>query len=369
MDLEIRHCWTAVPEDRQLFFLRLHGMKKFSTGCLFSAFLAVFVCATSALAQPSRPGLGATLHESGTIFRVWAPFASSADVAGEFNEWEQTPMTRDATDGTWSVDIPAAAVGQRYKYVFNGDLWKRDPRARQVTHSNGDSVIYDPDAFDWGSESFSIPARNDLVLYQLHVGTFAGGDPPSTFDDAIAHLDHLRDLGVTAIQLMPVNEFPGGRSWGYNPSDLFAIETDYGGPDAFKRFVRAAHERGLAVFVDVVHNHYGPTDLDLWRFDGWSRTRLRRHLFLQRQPRQHPVGHHPPRLRPPRSPRLHPRPDLHVRRRIPRRRLPLGFRLQHHPHRPGPQRRRACDLLRGHQRGTRGTPPPRLPHRRGPCLR
>ncbi|NCD23835.1 MAG: 1,4-alpha-glucan branching protein, partial [Spartobacteria bacterium] len=168
------------------------------------------------------------------------------------------------------LDVPGARPGQRYKYVFNGTIWKRDPRARQVTHSNGDSVVYDPAAFDWGNDRAPEIARNDIVIYQLHVGTFAGKDPPATFDDAIPRLDHLRDMGVTAIQLMPVNEFPGGRSWGYNPSDLFAIETDYGGPDALKRFVRAAHDRGLAVFADVVHNHYGPTDLDLWQFDGWS---------------------------------------------------------------------------------------------------
>ncbi len=224
----------------------------------------------SSSAQSARPGLGSLPHESGTTFRVWAPFADSAAVAGEFNGWGRTVMTRDATGGTWSVDVPAARAGQRYKYVFNDALWKRDPRARRVNHSNGDSVVYDPAAFDWGADRAPAIDRADLVIYEMHVGTFGGGPPPATLDDAIPHLDHLRDLGVTAIQLMPVNEFPGGLSWGYNPSDLFAIETDYGGPDALKRFVRAAHERGLAVFADVVHNHYGPTDLDLWRFDGWA---------------------------------------------------------------------------------------------------
>ena len=232
--------------------------------------LVSWLCAAAALAQSPLPGLGPIPHSRGTSFRVWAPFANSAAVAGEFNNWQATPMVRDASGGTWSVDLPGARPGQRYKYVFNGYIWKRDPRARQVTHSSGDSVIYDPAAFDWGADRAPAPARNDLVIYQLHVGTFAGLNPPASFDDAIPRLDHIRDLGFTAIQLMPVNEFPGGRSWGYNPADLFAIETDYGGPDALKRFVRAAHARGLAVFVDVVHNHYGPTDLDLWGFDGWS---------------------------------------------------------------------------------------------------
>lgn len=224
----------------------------------------------AALGQSARPGLGSIPYGSGVTFRVWAPFAQSAEVAGEFNGWGRTPLVREDPAGTWSADVPEARPGQKYKYVFNGNIWKRDPRARQVTHSSGDSVVYDPAAFDWGNDAPPAIARNDLVLYQLHIGTFAGQDPPATFDDAIVRLDYLRDLGVTAIQLMPVNEFPGGRSWGYNLCDPFAIETDYGGPDAFKRFVRAAHARGLAVFVDVVHNHYGPTDLDLWQFDGWS---------------------------------------------------------------------------------------------------
>ncbi len=225
-------------------------------------------------AQSPHPGMGSIPRETGVTFRVWAPFAESVDVAGEFNDWGRTPMVREATGGTWSADVPAARVGQKYKYVINGSIWKRDPRARQVEHSIGDAIVYDANAFDWGETTAPATTHDDLVIYQMHAGTFSGQPPPGTFDDAIARLDHVRNLGITAIQLMPVNEFPGGLSWGYNPSDLFAIETDYGGPDAFKRFVRAAHERGLAVFVDVVHNHYGPTDLDLWQFDGWSENDL-----------------------------------------------------------------------------------------------
>ena len=230
-----------------------------------------------ASAQSPRPGFGARPHADGTTFRVWAPHASEMAVAGEFNAWHAAPMVREPEGGTWSVDIPEARAGQRYKYLINGEVWKRDPRARQVAEADRDGIIYDPAAFDWGAAPIPMPARNDLVLYQLHVGTFAGENPPATLDDAIAHLDHVRDLGVNAIALMPVNEFPGKLSWGYNPSDLFAIEADYGGPDALKRFVRAAHERGLAVFMDVIHNHYGQVELEpgqeelpLWRFDGWS---------------------------------------------------------------------------------------------------
>ena len=230
--------------------------------------LSVFLLCSVSFAQSSRPGLGSVPYPGGITFRVWAPNATAAAVAGEFNDWHAATMARDASGGTWSLDVSGARPGQRYKYVFNGHIWKRDPRARRVNHSNGDSIIYDPAAFDWNGDRAPNVPRNDLVIYQLHVGTFAGLNPPATFDDAIAHLDHVRDLGCTAVELLPVNEFPGGRSWGYNPSEPFAIETDYGGPDAFKRFVRAAHDRGLAVIADVVHNHYGPTDLDLWQYDG-----------------------------------------------------------------------------------------------------
>jgi 1,4-alpha-glucan branching enzyme len=116
-----------------------------------------------------------------------------------------------------------------------------------------------------------MPARDDLVVYELHVGTFnARGDRRGDFDRAARRLPYLRDLGISAVQVMPPFEFAGDVSWGYNPAHLFAIESDYGGPDAFKRFIKAAHEHRIAVIVDVVYNHLGPSDLDLWQFDGWS---------------------------------------------------------------------------------------------------
>ena len=212
-------------------------------------------------------------YAGGVTFRVWAPNATSVTVRGTFNNWGQSPLVSEG-DGIWSADVAGALVGQEYKYFLNNSLWKRDPRARRVVNSAGNSIIYDPNAFQWGDTPIPMPAQKDLVLYQMHLGTFEGGTPPRTFDHAIARLDHLEKLGINAIKLMPVNEFAGGRSWGYNPADLFAIESDYGGPDAFKRFVRACHERGIAIFIDVVHNHYGPTDLDMWRFDGWSQNGL-----------------------------------------------------------------------------------------------
>jgi 1,4-alpha-glucan branching enzyme len=158
--------------------------------------------------------------------------------------------------------------------VINGVTpWKRDPRNRKT--SEGNSAIYDPSAFSWVGDSFSPPALKDAVIYELHVGTFYDPNPfdssPGTFWNAINKLDYLKGLGINVIEVMPAAEFPGESSWGYNPSDPFAVENlGYGGPDAFKTFVKACHQRGVAVLLDTVHNHYGPTDLDLYEFDFWS---------------------------------------------------------------------------------------------------
>jgi 1,4-alpha-glucan branching enzyme len=245
--------------------------------------ILIFGWAVDGAAQSTRfPGqLGSMPYAdaagTGVTFRVWAPNASSVTVRGDFNGWGQTALLSEGGGaGHWSMDVPGAQAGQNYRYYLNGNTWKRDPRSRRVTNSgsNGNSTIYDPDAFNWGTAPTPQPWRNDLVLYQMHVGTFEGGNPPRTFDHAIARLDHVKQLGVSAIQLMPINEFAGSHSWGYNPADLFAVESAYGGPDAFKRFIRACHERGMAVFVDVVHNHYGPSDLATWRFDGWFQNNL-----------------------------------------------------------------------------------------------
>jgi 1,4-alpha-glucan branching enzyme len=132
-------------------------------------------------------------------------------------------------------------------------------------------VVHDPD-FDWTGDNFTMPPRNELVIYEMHVGTFndAPGSGPGTFDEIIPMLPYLGKLGINAVQIMPVAEFPLDFSWGYNPSQPFAVETALGGPQGLFQFVKAAHAQGIAVLLDVVYNHFGPGDLDLWRFDGWS---------------------------------------------------------------------------------------------------
>jgi 1,4-alpha-glucan branching enzyme len=212
---------------------------------------------------------------TGVTFRTWAPNASSVAVKGQFSGWGSTALTRDASGGTWSVDIAGARVGQEYKFVINGSD-KRDPRGQRVVNSAGNSIIYDHGSFDWGSDSsFNAIWRNDLVIYEMHAGSYNAEDwLPSTFDECADKIAYLKALGISAVELMPVNEFPGDRSWGYNPTDVLAIEASHGGPDALKRFIKACHENGIAVLIDVVHNHYGPTDLAIWQYDGWSQNGL-----------------------------------------------------------------------------------------------
>jgi 1,4-alpha-glucan branching enzyme len=219
--------------------------------------------------------LGPTPDPSGTTFAVWAPHARAVHVVGDFNGWQRDghPMA-PGPDGVWRLAVPEARPGHEYRYdIDTGHGWvsRIDPRAREVTHSMGNGVIHQVD-FAWDDDQSVLHPWHRMVIYEMHVGTVGrapGDERPATFDDAVRVLDHLVTLGVTDVQLMPVAEFAGDLSWGYNPACPFAVERAYGGPAALKRFVREAHRRGLGVIVDVVYNHFGPGDLHLWRFDGW----------------------------------------------------------------------------------------------------
>ncbi len=223
---------------------------------------------------PSRSGMGAIAHEAGVAFRVWAPNATAVAVVGDWNGWSETadPMIEEQ-GGYWYADVPDAASGAEYQYRIEGPdgaVTRVDPYARQVTNSVGNAIITDT-SFDWGDDdAFEARSWHELVVYELHIGTFnrPDGSGVGTFADAAERLDHLKSLGVNTIQVMPIMEFAGDISWGYNPAHLFAVESAYGGPQAFKAFVRKAHLAGFAVILDVVYNHAGPSDLDLWRFDG-----------------------------------------------------------------------------------------------------
>ena len=220
-----------------------------------------------------RPGMGALPHEGGTAFRVWAPNAARVHVTGTFNDWSEdaAPMTAEG-DGFWYADVAGAGPGAEYRFRIDGPhgtFTRIDPYAREVTNSVGNGVVPDPH-YDWEGDAFEMPDWNRLVIYELHVGTFNREGDVGTFEAAAKRLEHLKALGVNAIQIMPTAEFAGDLSWGYNPAHMFAVESAYGGPAAFKDFVKAAHAHGLAVILDVVYNHFGPSDIDLWQFDGWS---------------------------------------------------------------------------------------------------
>lgn len=227
------------------------------------------------MTEQHLPGMGAIIGDGGVAFRVWAPHADHVSVFGDFNEWrnDADPLESEG-NGYWYGFVAGAQAGQEYKYwIVNGDnaFARRDPYASQVTNSVGNSVVYDHASFDW--EGMEGPQRsfNELVIYELHVGSFNKADGSvGNLYDVVERLQHVQELGANAIQIMPVAEFAGDMSWGYNPSDPFAVESAYGGPDALKTLVREAHRRGMSVIQDVVYNHFGPSDLDLWTFDGWS---------------------------------------------------------------------------------------------------
>ncbi|MSR40387.1 MAG: 1,4-alpha-glucan branching protein [Phycisphaerales bacterium] len=246
-----------------------------------SAIFAFAQCNLAAHASvSSHAGIGAIPYvgpPAGTAFRVWAPNASAVRVTGSFNAWSATahPLTAEG-DGYWSTDVNYVYAGAQYKFVIttaSSTVWKNDARARQVTNSVGNSVVYLPTAYNWQSNNFQMPNWNELVIYELHLGTFGptpDGVLPANLDEAKAKLDDLKELGVNAVELMPFCEFPQSISWGYNASHPFAVESAYGTPADLKEFVDAAHARGIAVLTDLVFSHFGPTDLDLWQYDAWS---------------------------------------------------------------------------------------------------
>ncbi len=189
-------------------------------------------------------------------FTVWAPKAQRLTVrvrtgsaAGEHT------LERDE-QGVFSATIPGVRAGDDYAYCIDDGPERPDPASRwQPEGVHGPSRVTDPDAFLWRDDAWAGIEMADYVIYELHVGTFT---MEGTFDAVIPRLAALRELGITAIELMPVAQFPGARNWGYDGVQLYAPQNSYGGPEALKRLVNAAHAEGLAVVLDVVYNHIGP---------------------------------------------------------------------------------------------------------------
>ena len=201
-----------------------------------------------------RMTLGAQVEPGGVRFRVWAPKRARVDVVLEENG-RSFPLLKDDA-GYFSGLVPIAAAGMCYRYrLDNGDTFP-DPCSRyQPDGPHGPSLIVDPLAYRWRTTHWPGLRMAGQVIYELHVGTFT---PEGTLDAVITRLDGLKDCGITVLELMPLAEFPGRWNWGYDGVDLFAPAHGYGDPDALRRLVDAAHERGLGVILDVVYNHFGP---------------------------------------------------------------------------------------------------------------
>jgi maltooligosyltrehalose trehalohydrolase len=191
-------------------------------------------------------------------FEVWAPLPKK--VAVRVNG-AALPMQGPDEQGWWRLDVSEAEAGKNYCYLLDSDeKCYPDPRSQWQPHGvHGVSRVYDQNSFAWSDSrrgvNFQAPPLASGVVYELHIGTFT---PEGTLDAAIGKLDYLKDLGITHVELMPVASFAGNHGWGYDGVALFAVHEPYGGPDALKRFVNAAHEKGLAVLLDVVYNHFGP---------------------------------------------------------------------------------------------------------------
>jgi maltooligosyltrehalose trehalohydrolase len=202
-----------------------------------------------------------------TEFRLWAPSAQNVQLRLEGSLLAMQPLER----GWWSFKAADAAPGMDYSYVLDSADPLPDPRSPwQPMGVHGPSRVVDHSVFAWTDQGWKAPPLSSAVLYELHVGTFTA---EGTFDSAAKRLGYLANLGITHVEMMPVNEFPGEWGWGYDGVDLFAPHHAYGGPDGLKRLVNTCHAAGLAVLLDVVYNHLGPSGNYLARFGPYFTSR------------------------------------------------------------------------------------------------
>lgn len=204
-----------------------------------------------------QPSLGAVVSPRGTTFRVWAPMCREVTLALDgHGPARGARHLRRQPDGTFEATFADVAAGDRYRYVLDGAGPFPDPASRyQPDGVHGPSMVVNPSVFQWSDRSWAGITMDALVVYELHVGTFTG---EGTFAGVEARLADLSTLGVTAIELMPLADFPGRHNWGYDGVAIFAPARCYGTPDELRRLVDAAHRVGLAVLIDVVYNHMGP---------------------------------------------------------------------------------------------------------------
>ena len=246
------------------------------------------------------------LPSGGAVVRIWAPNAKEVAVAASWNDWNPLRDKLQKHGDWWELNLSSDSyrdylfqMGAPYKIFISGydgeNYWRPDPWSRRQDGTTlGNSLAYFDHSFEWSDSEFSMPSWESLVIYEFHVGTFCsyeGWKGSATLDMCIAKLDYLLELGVNAVELLPVAEFDGNMDWGYTTAYPYAVEHAYGGPDAFKRFVNACHLKGIAVLLDVVYNHLGPMDLPLWQFDGWSENGLGGVYFYNDQRAETPWAH------------------------------------------------------------------------------
>lgn len=188
-------------------------------------------------------------------FCVWAPKPQDVKLRFVDSDNQDMPMVRD-DQGYWRTEVDDVAPGCRYMYVLDGDKIRPDPvSAFQPEGVHGPSALVDHSIFHWSDVGWESVPLEDMIIYELHVGTFT---PEGTFEAIIPRLSELRELGINTIELMPVAQFPGDRNWGYDGVFPYAVQNSYGGPEGFKTLVDAIHRQGMSVVLDVVYNHLGP---------------------------------------------------------------------------------------------------------------
>lgn len=213
-----------------------------------------------------------TRTAKGVRWRVWAPRSDRVELVLLDGPRETShPMERDLW-GYFSVEVPDIAYGQRYGYrLGNSGALRPDPCSMwQPDGVHRPSAVFFPDDFAWTDQTWRGIPRKELAFYELHVGTFTN---EGTFEAVIPRLESLRELGVTALELMPIGQFPGSRNWGYDGAHLFAPQNSYGGPAGLQRLVDAAHRIGMAVILDIVLNHFGPEGNYVGEFGDYYSTR------------------------------------------------------------------------------------------------
>ncbi len=204
----------------------------------------------------SMPFGAQTLDDGGVRFRLWAPAAKSVTLCLQNGDEEDSEKMTPLEGGWFETTSPLAGPGSRYRYCIDDNLHVPDPASRfNPEDVHGHSEVIDPAGFEWQDSDWLGRPWHEAVFYELHVGTFSEtGD----FKGVEARLEHLAELGITAIELMPVADFPGSHNWGYDGVLPFAPDSSYGRPEDLKSLVQAAHAQGLMVFLDVVYNHFGP---------------------------------------------------------------------------------------------------------------